>query len=81
MEFLDQLKKEKMLFDQQIMYFAFIDVNGRVISHLESTQGGVIEITKYKKFNETLFSKFGNKIFFYIIIIYIGLIFLIKRRE
>ena len=60
---------------------AFIDVNGRVISHLESTQRGVIEITKYKKFNETLFSKFGNKIFFCIIIIYIGMIFFVKRRE
>ena len=60
---------------------AFIDVNGRVVSRLESTQRGVIEINKYKKFNETLFSKFGNKIFFYIIIIYIGVIFFIKRRE
>jgi len=60
---------------------AFIDSNGIVIARLESTQKGVIEVSKYKKFNETLFSKFGNKIFFYIIIIYIVLIFLIKQRE
>ena len=60
---------------------AYIDSNGIVISKLESTKKGVIEINNYKKFNETLFSKFGNKIFFYIILIYVGLIFLIKRWE
>ena len=60
---------------------AFIDSNGVVVSQLESTKKGVIEVTKFKKFNETLFSKFGNKIFFCIIIIYIGMIFFVKRRE
>ena len=60
---------------------AYIDSNGIVISKIESTKKGVIEINNYKKFNETLFSKFGNKIFFYIVLIYIGLIFFIKRRE
>ena len=60
---------------------AYIDSNGIVLSRIESTRKGVIEIKKYKKINETLFSKFGNKIFFYIIIIYIGVIFFIKRRE
>ena len=60
---------------------AYIDSNGVIISKLESTKKGVIEINNYKKFNETLFSKFGNKIFFYIILIYIGLIFFIKRWE
>jgi len=60
---------------------AYIDSNGIVISKLESTKKGVIEIKKYKKFNETLFSKFGNKIFFYIIIFYISLIFFIKKGE
>jgi len=60
---------------------AFIDSNGIIISKLESTKKGVIEVNNYKKFNETLFSKFGNKIFFYIILIYVGLIFFIKRRK
>ncbi len=60
---------------------AYIDSNGIVVSKLESTKKGVIKISKYKKFHETLFSKFGNKIFFYIIIIYIVLIFLIKRGD
>ncbi len=58
---------------------AYIDSNGIIISKLESNKKGVIEINNYKKINETLFSKFGNKIFFYIILIYIGLIFFIKR--
>ena len=60
---------------------AYIDSNGIVISKLESTKKGVIEINNYKKFNETLFSKFGNKIFFYILLFYVVTIFLIKRWE
>jgi len=60
---------------------AYIDSNGIIISKLESTKKGVIEINNYKKFNETLFSKFGNKIFFYILLFYVVIIFLIKRWE
>ena len=60
---------------------AYIDSNGIVISKLESTKKGVIEINKYKKFNETLFSKFGNKIFFYILLFYISIIFFLKKWE
>ena len=60
---------------------AYIDSNGIIISKLESTKRGVIKINNYKKFNETLFSKFGNKLFFYILLFYIGLIFFIKRWE
>jgi apolipoprotein N-acyltransferase len=60
---------------------AYIDSNGLIISKLESNKKGVIEINNYKKFSETLFSKFGNKIFFYIVLIYVGLIFVIKRWE
>jgi len=60
---------------------AYIDSNGIIISKLESTKKGVIEINKYKKFNETLFSKFGNKIFFYILLFYIIVIFFLKKWE
>ena len=60
---------------------AYIDSNGIIISKLESTKKGVIEINNYKKIKKTLFSKFGNKIFFYIILIYVVLIFLIRRWE
>ena len=60
---------------------AYIDSNGIVVSKIESTKKGVIEINNYKKFNETLFSKFGNKIFFYVLLFYTVLIFFIKRWE
>ena len=60
---------------------AYIDSNGIIVSKLKSSKKGVIEVENYKKFNETLFSKFGNKIFFYILIFYIILILYLKRRE
>jgi apolipoprotein N-acyltransferase len=60
---------------------AYIDSNGIVIAELRSTQKGVIEVNKYKKINKTLFSKFGNKIFFYFILIYTILLFFIYKRE
>ena len=60
---------------------AYIDSNGIVIAKLKSTQKGVIEVNKYKKINKTLFSKFGNKIFFYFILIYTILLFFIYKRE
>ena len=60
---------------------AYIDGNGFIVSKLESTNKGVIEINNYKKFNETFFSKFGNNIFFYILIFYFILILLLKRKE
>jgi len=60
---------------------AYIDSNGFIVSKLASTQKGVIEINNYKKFNKTFFSKFGNNIFFYIIIFYFILILFLKRGE
>jgi len=60
---------------------AYIDGNGIVVSKLESTKKGVIEIKNYKKLNETFFSKFGNNIFFYIIIFYFILILFLKKRK
>ena len=60
---------------------AYIDSNGIVIARLKSTQKGVIEVNKYKKNNKTIFSKFGNKIFFYFILIYTILLFFIYKRE
>jgi len=60
---------------------AYIDSNGVVIAKLRSTQKGVIEVNKYKKIDKTLFSKLGNKIFFYFVLIYISLLFFIYKRE
>ena len=60
---------------------AYIDSNGIIIDKLESTHKGVIEISNYKNSKRTFFSKFGNKIFFYFILIYISLFFLIYKRK
>ena len=60
---------------------AYVDSKGQIIKKIESTQKGVIEIDSYKKGSKTIFSSFGNKIFFYFIIFYITLIFLLKKRE
>ena len=60
---------------------AYIDSKGQIIKKIESTQKGVIEIDSYKKGSKTIFSSFGNKIFFYFLIFYITVIFLLKIRE
>jgi len=60
---------------------AYIDSKGQIIKKIESTQKGVIEIDSYKKGSKTIFSSFGNKIFFYFLIFYITIIFLLKIRE
>jgi apolipoprotein N-acyltransferase len=60
---------------------AFIDSNGIVLHKLESTEKGVIEVKDYKDLKKTNFSKHGNKIFFYFILIYIILFFFIYKIE
>ena len=60
---------------------AYINSKGQIIKKIESTQKGVIEIDSYKKGSKTIFSSFGNKIFFYFLIFYITIIFLLKIRE
>ena len=60
---------------------AYIDSKGQIIKKIESTQKGVVEIDSYKKGSKTIFSSFGNKIFFYFLIFYITVIFLLKIRE
>ena len=60
---------------------AFIDSNGIIVNKKESTEKGVIEVNNYKDVKRTLFSKFGNKIFFYFIIFYISLFFLVYKKE
>jgi len=60
---------------------AFIDSNGIIVNKKESTEKGVIEVNNYKDVKRTLFSKFGNKIFFYFLIFYISLIFFLKKRD
>ena len=59
---------------------AFINSKGQIISKIESTERGVIEIKSFEETKKTLFSSFGNKIFFYFLLFYISLIFFLKIK-
>ena len=60
---------------------AIIGPKGKVIKIHESTEGGVLITKKLEKLNKlTIFSSYGrNNIFFYLVVIYISLIFFLKR--
>ena len=60
---------------------AMINPNGIVMKKIESTSSGVITINSMQISSKTLFSKFGNKIFFYFLIFYITFIFFLKRKD
>jgi len=58
---------------------AFIDPNGKVLKSLNTGESGNIEL-KFPYFSKlTLFSKYGNKIFFLIILLYIFLTLIFKK--
>ena len=59
---------------------AFINSKGQIISKIESTERGVIEIKSFEETQKTLFSSLGNKIFFYFLLFYISLIFFLKKK-
>ena len=59
---------------------AFINSKGQIISKIESTERGVIEIKSFEETKKTIFSSFGNKIFFYFLLFYISLIFFLKKK-
>jgi apolipoprotein N-acyltransferase len=60
---------------------AFINSKGEIIKHIKSTEKGVIEIKNFNQTKKTLFSSFGNKIFFYFLSFYIILFFFLKKKE
>ena len=60
---------------------AVINPVGYVEKKIESTNSGVITVNYIKESDKTIFSKFGNKIFFYFVLIYITLIFFLKRKD
>ena len=60
---------------------AFINSKGQIIKKIESTDKGVFSINSFKKGKKTIFNSYGNKIFFYFLLIYISLIFFLKNRE
>ncbi len=60
---------------------AFINSKGQIINQIKSTKRGVIEIKSFEQTKKTLFSSYGNKIFFYFLLFYISLFFFLKKKE
>ena len=60
---------------------AFINTKGQIINKIKSTDKGFIEVKSFRKSKKTLFSTYGNKIFFYFLLFYITLIFFLKKKE
>ena len=60
---------------------AYINSKGQIISKIITTKKGFIELKSFKQVKKTHFSTYGNKIFFYFLIIYITLIAFLKLRE
>ena len=58
---------------------AFINPKGQLVDKIKSTNSGFIEIKAFKSVEKTIFSTYGNMIFFYFIFFYISLIFFIKK--
>ena len=60
---------------------AFVNSKGQIINQIKSTESGVIEVKSFNQTKKTLFSSFGNKIFFYFLLFYITLFFFLKKKE
>ena len=60
---------------------AIIDPTGEVLDKISINSEGTISISEIKETDITLFSKFGNKIYFFIILLYIFLNFLFNRSK
>ncbi len=58
---------------------AFVNPKGQIIKQI--SEKGYFDINKVKRVDKTYFSKHGNKIFFYFVIIYITFIVILKIRE
>ena len=58
---------------------AHVSLTGKINKKLNTTEKGSIEINSIYKANPTFFSTHGNKIFFFLVFIYISLIFLLKN--
>tara|TARA_B100000424_G_scaffold244535_2_gene214891 strand:+ start:190 stop:1725 length:1536 start_codon:yes stop_codon:yes gene_type:complete len=62
-------------------YSGLVSPIGSFKKIIKSTSSGVVSINKITLVEKTLFSSHGNKIFFYFNLIYISLIFFLKRKE
>ena len=58
---------------------AIIDPTGNIENKIEFSQSGYIDFQDKKVFRETVFSKYGNKMFLIIILLYIFLIISFNR--
>ena len=58
---------------------AHISSNGKINKIINTTEKGSIEINSVSIAFPTIFSVFGNKIFFFLVLIYISLIFFIRK--
>ena len=60
---------------------AFINPNGKILKSLNMGEAGSIELNFPYFSKSTLFSKYQNKIFFLIILLYIFLILIFKKMK
>ena len=60
---------------------AIIDPSGAVLEKININNEGVISVKQIKKVDKTLFSEFGNKMYFFTILLYIFLIFLFMKLK
>ena len=58
---------------------AHVSLNGKVNKKINTTEKGSIEINSISKPFPTIFSIYGNKIFFFLVFFYISLIFFLKK--
>ena len=58
---------------------AIINPLGQIEKKIDYEENGYIDFEKRKKFDRTIFSTFGNKIFIIFILMYIFLIFSFNR--
>ena len=58
---------------------AFINPNGKVIKSLNKGESGDIELNFPTFYEKTLFSNYGNKIFYLIIFLYMFLILIFRK--
>ena len=58
---------------------AFVNPKGQIIKQI--TEKGYFDVKKIKRVNRTYFAKYGNKIFFYFVLIYTTFIVILKIRE
>ncbi len=58
---------------------AFVNPKGKIVKQI--SQKGYFDVRKIKRVNKTYFAKYGNKIFFYFVLIYIIFTVILKIRE